>query len=201
MAKPPIDFWFEFSSPYSYVAATQIDDLADDHGRAVRWRPIMLGPIFKETGNRPLRGQPLKGDYMHHDVPRFARLFGIDFAWPDPFPVTALAPARAFYWLEQAAPAKAAPFAAACLDAYFADGHDISQPEVCAEVAGRLGIDGAALTAAITTPEVKDRLKAAVAEALAAGVCGAPYIVVDGEAFWGADRLWMVEEWLESGGW
>ncbi len=200
MAKP-IDFWFDFSSPYAYIAANQIDDLADDHGRTVRWRPFLLGPVMKESGNVPLLGQPLKGDYLREDVPRFARLYGLDYKLPSKFPIAALAPARGFYWVADTDADKAKDFALACFDAFYTEDRDITDPDVVAALADGVGVDGAALKEAIATDTVKERVKAAVAEAIKAGVCGSPFFVVDGQRFWGADRLWMVEEWLESGGW
>ena len=75
----PIDFYFEFASPYGYLASTQIDAIGARHGREVAWHPIMLGAAFKETGARPLMQTPLKGPYLRHDVPRFARLLGVPF--------------------------------------------------------------------------------------------------------------------------
>lgn len=198
MAKP-IDFWFDFSSPYAYIAANQIDDIADDHGRSVRWCPFLLGPVMKQSGNVPLLDQPLKGDYLRQDVPRFARLYGLDYRLPSKFPIAALAPCRGFYWIADAQKAK--DFALACFDAFYTEDRDITDPEVVADIAASVGVDGAALKAAIATDEIKERVKAAVAEAIEAGVCGSPFFVVDDQKFWGADRLWMVEEWLESGGW
>lgn len=202
MAKDaPIEFWFDFSSPYGYIASTQIDDIAAEYGRRVLWRPILLGPIMKQTGNTPLMHQPLKGDYARRDAPRLARFFEVPFSWPEPFPIAALAATRAFYWLEAEQPDKAVPFAAAALERYFAQGQDISQPEVTAEAATGVGVDRDALLAAVQDQAIKDKTKAMVAEAAEKGVCGSPFIIVDGEPFWGADRLWMVEEWLETGGW
>jgi len=198
MAKP-IDFWFDFSSPYAYIAANQIDDIAEDHGRAVRWRPFLLGPVMKQSGNVPLFDQPLKGDYLRHDLPRFCRLYGLDYALPSKFPIAALAPSRAFYWIADAQKAK--DFALACFDAFYTEDRDITDPDVCAALADDVGVDGAALKEAIQTDAVKERVKQAVAEAIAAGVCGSPFFIVDDQKFWGADRLWMLEEWLESGGW
>lgn len=202
MSKAPIDFWFDFSSPYAYIAANQIDDLADDHGRTVRWRPFLLGPVMKQTGNVPLLDQPLKGNYLREDLPRFARLYGLDYKLPSKFPIAALAPARGFYWLEDTqGPDKAKDFALACLDAFYAEDRDISDAAVCAEIAASIGVDSAAFLESIQTDAVKEMVKSAVAAAIEAGVCGAPFFIVDGQKFWGADRLWMVEEWLESGGW
>lgn len=199
--KAPIEFWFDFSSPYAYLAAMQIADVAEEHGRTVRWRPFLLGVVFKESGSAPLTKQPMKAAYMNHDVERFARLYDIDFAWPDKFPLPTQAAARAFYWLEQQSPDLAADFVAVVFDALFARNRDISDPNVVLDIAEKMGADRAALTAALEDDAVKDVLKAACAEALDRKIFGAPMVIVDGEMFWGADRLWMVEEWLESGGW
>ncbi len=199
--KDPVEFWFDFSSPYAYIASTLIDDIADEYGRTVTWRPFLLGVVFKETGNASLISQPLKGAYSRHDLERTARFFEVPFKLPDPFPVATQATARAFYWLDRQDPDLAKDFAASCLHSFFAEGHDISKPEVIADVAKALGADSEALLEAIQTPDVKALLKDATDAAIAKGVCGAPFFFVDGEPFWGADRLWMVEEWLESGGW
>jgi 2-hydroxychromene-2-carboxylate isomerase len=97
----PIDFYFEFASPYGYLASTQIDALAARHGRTVAWHPIMLGVAFKETGARPLMQTPLKGPYLLHDVPRFARLLGVPLTLPPVMPMNSLAASRACLWLEE----------------------------------------------------------------------------------------------------
>lgn len=199
--KDPIEFWFDFSSPYAYIASTLIDDIAEEYGRTVTWRPMLLGPIMKQTGNTPLLNQPMKGEYTRRDSARMAKFFEVPFTLPDPFPIAALAATRGFYWLEATAPDKAVPFAMACLERYYVDGQDISKPEEVAAAAETVGVDANALLEAVADQQWKDKAKAMVEEAMSKGVCGAPFFIVDGEPFWGADRLWMVEEWLESGGW
>lgn len=199
--KTPIEFWFDFSSPYAYLAAMQIADIAEEHDRTVLWRPFLLGVVFRESGSAPLSKQPMKAAYMNHDVERFARLYDIDFQWPDKFPLPTQAAARAYYWLESQQAPQAEDFVQVVFHALFANNRDISDPEVVLGIAEKMGIDRAALAAALDSDTVKDRLKAICAEAVERRIFGAPMIVVDGEMFWGADRLWMVEEWLESGGW
>ena len=103
----PIDFYFDFSSPYGYFASTKIDDLAARHGRGVVWRPILLGAVFKITGQQPLPTIPLKGSYAAHDLARSARLFKVPFKLPSRFPVGATAPSRAYYWVNDKDPALA----------------------------------------------------------------------------------------------
>ena len=199
-AKEPIDFWFDFSSPYSYLASERIDDLAAKYGRKVKWRPMMLGAAFKASSMPLLITIPLKGDYSKRDFDRSARFLGIPYKFPPKFPLATLAAARGYYWLHGQDCAKAREFAHAVFRAYWVDGRDISELAVVLEIAGKLGIDGDAFTAAIATPEIKDRLKQETDAAIARGMFGAPYFMVDGEPFWGADRLPQIDKWLATGG-
>jgi 2-hydroxychromene-2-carboxylate isomerase len=197
----PIDFYFDFSSPYGYFASTRIDDIAAKHGRTVTWRPILLGAVFKITGGQPLPTIPLKGSYAAHDLARCARLYKVPFKLPSRFPVATTAPSRAFYWVGDKDAALAKKLARALYHAYFAEDRDISNPEVTGNVAARLGVDKDQLRQALEEPAVKERLRAEVDAAIERGVFGSPYIVIDGEPFWGSDRLDQVEKWLETGGW
>lgn len=197
----PIDFYFDFSSPYGYFAAAKIDALAAKYARDVTWRPILLGAVFKLNGQQPLPGILLKGSYAKHDMLRSARWFELPFKIPSKFPIGGIAPCRAFYWLHDQDAALAKKFAFALYHAYFAEDRDISNPEVTGNVAAKLGIDKAALAVALNDAAVKERTKNEVDAAIECGVFGSPYLVVDGEPFWGADRLDQVERWLAKGPW
>lgn len=196
----PIEFYFDFSSPYSYIAAEVIDGLAEKYGRKVKWRPMLLGVVFQKTGQPLLVNVPLKGEYSLRDFARSARYHGVPFTFPAKFPLSTVSAARAYYWLHGQDCAKARAFAHAVFRAYWVDGRDISDLAVLQEIAAGLGIDRDALSAGIGTPEIKERLKAETDTALAKGMCGAPYFMVDGEPFWGADRLPQIEKWLQTGG-
>lgn len=197
----PIDFYFDFSSPYGYLASTRIDALAARHGRSVVWRPHLLGAVFKINGQQPLASIPLKGNYAAHDLARSARLLKVPFKLPSKFPIGATAPSRAFYWVHDREPALAKRLAQALYTAYFAQDRDISSPEATVNIAAKVGVDKAELEQALNDPAVKDRLRAEVDAAIARGVFGSPYFVVDGEPFWGSDRLEQLDKWLETGGW
>jgi 2-hydroxychromene-2-carboxylate isomerase len=197
----PIDFYFDFSSPYGYFAAAKIDPLAAKHGRSVTWRPILLGAVFKMNGQQPLPTIPLKGSYAKHDMLRSARWFELPFKIPGKFPIGTIAPCRAFYWVQDQDAALAKKFALALYHAYFAEDRDISNPEITCNVAAKLGIDKAALAAALNDAAVKERTRNEVDAAIERGVFGSPYIVIDGEPFWGADRLDQIERWLAKGKW
>jgi 2-hydroxychromene-2-carboxylate isomerase len=198
--KPAIDFYFDFSSPYGYLASTRIDALAARHQRTVRWRPILLGPMFKAAGTAPLVGVPLKGPYSVRDFLRSARFLKIAYTQPTAFPIGTQNAARAFYWLADRDEGKARRFAISCYATYFGQGIDISAAEKVADIAAALGEDRAAVLAATADPAVKERLKNEVEAALGKGVFGSPYIIVDGEPFWGNDRLDQIDAWLATGG-
>jgi len=200
-AAGPIEFWFDFSSPYGYFASREIDAVAARHGRTALWRPFLLGAVFKTTGMAALTDMPMRGDYALRDWQRLARHAGIPFRLPEEHPVAQVAASRVFYWVEATHPDQATDFARWTFDAYFAGGLDTSRPEVLGEVAHACGLDPEALLAGIGSQEIKDRLRAVTEEAVAKGAFGSPYFIVDGEPFWGQDRLPMLEEWLERGGW
>ena len=197
----PVDFYFEFSSPYGYIASQLAENMEKRIGRPMRWRPILLGPVFKVTGQAPLIDIPMKGEYSKRDFTRSARLHKVDYTHPGKFPIGTVAACRGFYWVNDRDPGQARALAKALYKAYFTEGRDISAPQAVVEIAKSLGVDHAALAAALDNPEVKDRAKREVEAAIAAGVFGSPFFVVDGEPFWGVDRMPMVEDWIRTGGW
>lgn len=195
----PIEFYFDFSSPYSYLASERIEPLAARYGREVDYKPILLGAAFKVSGLRPLTEVPLKGDYSKRDFERSARFAGVPLVLPETFPISTVGAARALLWLGDVDPPRARTFVHAAFRAYFAAGRNISDAAVLADVLRQVGADPDQVLAAIQQPQIKDRLKALVDAALARGVFGAPFLFVDGEPFWGHDRLPQVERWLEAG--
>jgi 2-hydroxychromene-2-carboxylate isomerase len=196
----PIEFFFDFSSPYGYLASRVIDRIGAKHGREVVWKPILLGAVFKLTGMAPLVSIPMKGEYVQRDFARFARLLGVEFKLADNFPFSSIHAVRSFWWVEERDPRGAHDLAAHLFNKAFS-GHDIASAQAVAIAASEIGIDSAALLAGIESQEVKDRTRAENDAAIARGIFGSPYIFVDGEPFWGADRLDQVEKWLETGGW
>lgn len=195
-----LDFYFDFSSPYGYMMDEQIDAVAERFGRAVRRRPILLGAVFKHTGSQPLPSVPLKGPYSRHDLERTARFLALPYRLPDAFPISTHRAARAFYWLEAQDAGLARRFTQQVLRAYFIDNRDISQEEVLTACAATLGVDAAALGEAMAAEAMKTRLRTECDAALARGVFGSPFVIIDDEPFWGVDRLPQIELWLERGG-
>jgi 2-hydroxychromene-2-carboxylate isomerase len=197
----PIEFYFDFVSPYGYLGSVAVERLAARLDRRVVWRPVLLGiTVLKVMGLKALPDTPLKRDYVRHDLARFARLLDLSFD-PCPAPMQPLPAMRAFTWLAEQDPALASRFGLAVFRAHWGAATDMSSPHAVAELAASLGADREAVLAAIDSVAVKDALRQQVDSAIAAGVFGVPTFVVDAEMFWGTDRLPMVERWITTGGW
>lgn len=196
-----VDFYFDFSSPYGYLAAQKIEALAAKHGRGVDWRPMLLGVAFRQTGTAPLTEIPLKGDYSRRDFARSARFHGLpEFRLPSRFPIPTQAAARIVLWQKPRDSACATRLVKAYFRAYFAEDIDISAPDNAVAVAATEGVAPDQARAAIDDPANKDALKREVESAIARGVFGSPFVFVDGEPFWGLDRFDQVDRWLATGG-
>lgn len=200
MVTAPLDFYFDFSSPYSYLASEKIDALAGRFGRTVNWHPLLLGVVFQRLGTVPLVEQPGQRSYAPRDMARSARYLGLPFSMPSRFPLPTQAPARAFYWLDGCNRDMARQFAHAVFRAYYVADRDISAPEIVIEIAVACGAERDVLVEALAKPELKERLKQETEAAITQGIFGAPWMIVDGEPFWGVDRLPQIERWLETGG-
>ncbi len=195
---PAIDFYFDFTSPYGYLASHKIEALAAKHGRTVTWRPFLLGAAFKINGAKPLPDVPMKGDYALRDFPRSARFHGVPYRQPSVFPVPAIAATRAYYWVAAKDAAKAVGLAKAIYKAYFTEDLNIAEAENVVKIAAGAGHDATAVRAALNDQALKDRTKAEVDAAIANGVFGSPYVIADGEPFWGIDRFDQLARWLEK---
>ena len=196
-----IDFYFDFYSPYGYLASLRIDEIAARHGCRVNWRPFMLGATFSITGHQPLTETPMMAEYTLLDLERSARLQSANFRLPDDFPKAALSCCRAFYLLADDQPEQAVALAKAIYAAIFGEGRDGTDIVLIAKLAADLEIDAEALVEGIQTQSIKDRLKAETQAAIDRGVFGSPFIFVGDQPFWGNDRLEQVDRWLDTGGW
>ena len=200
MAQAAIDFYFDFSSPYSYIASEWIEALAAKHGRAVSWHAILLGVTFQAAGLKSPVEHPIKREYSLLDFARSARMAGVPMTFPERFPVATQNAARIFWWLHARDPQQATAWARHGLRAYFTRGSlDLSNRDDLAVLCSEIGLDPAQAAAVAADPAWKARLKQACDTAVAAGVFGAPFFVVDGEPFWGNDRRGQLEQWLAHG--
>lgn len=197
---PTIDFWYEFASTYSYLAAMRIEAAAAEAEVGVHWRPFMLGPIFAAQGfeTSPFNLFPMKGRNMIRDMERQCAALGRPFTMPDPFPQNGLTAARiALVGIDRG---WGAAFTRAVYLAEFAEGRTISDRAVLSGILAGLGQDADAVLAAAETPDNKARLKAQTDRAVSIGVFGAPtFVTQDGEMFWGNDRLEQALHWARHG--
>jgi 2-hydroxychromene-2-carboxylate isomerase len=196
----PLDFYFDFSSPYSYIASEWIEALAARHGRTVSWNAVLLGVTFQAAELKSPVSHPLKREYSLLDFERSARFAGVPFTLPATFPVPTQNAARVFWWLRESDPERAANWARHGLRAYFTRGTvDLSNGADLRALALEFGLDADEAERVWSDPHWKAGLKTACAQAIAQGVFGAPFFVIDGEPFWGNDRRDQIERWLESG--
>ncbi|MBN8282242.1 2-hydroxychromene-2-carboxylate isomerase [Zoogloea sp.] len=195
----PIDFYFDFSSPYGYLASEQIDALGARHGRAVMWHAIVLDAQFQPQGGMKIPAALMRTEYVRRDVERSSAYFGIPYKAPIPYPVHTEHAARAFQWLSDRNPDEARSFAHAVFRAYFVEGRNIAETAVLLEIAEALKLDREDVSAAFSDAATKARLKAEIDLAEARGVFGSPFFIVEGEGFWGNDRLPQLERWLANG--
>lgn len=185
-----IDFYFDFASPYGFIAAMQVDRI----GRPVRWRPFLLGAVYKAVGQSPLDHR-LKRDYVINvDAPRMARRIGLALKIPAGFPEHALPASRAFYWIDGQDPAAAVAFAKAAYRTYWLHGGATSDAATAAEAAASVGYDRSAVIAGMQEQAVRDRLVFENEEAIRKGVFGSPFFLADGEPFWGSDRISLMTD-------
>jgi 2-hydroxychromene-2-carboxylate isomerase len=195
-----IEFYFDFSSPYSYVASEWIEALAARHARTVAWKAILLGATFQAAELKSPVFYPLKREYSLLDFERSARFAGVPLKIPAKFPIPTQNAARVFWWVLARRSGEAARnWAHHGLRAYFARGVDLSDPAALKVLAREFGLDADEAERVWNDHEWKLRLKAENDAAVARGVFGAPFVFVDGEPFWGNDRRPQIERWLEKG--
>jgi 2-hydroxychromene-2-carboxylate isomerase len=186
-----ITFFHDFSSPFSYLASTQIDRVAAPS--TVQWRPILLGALFKSIGtpNVPLMTMSeAKRRWVFQDLLQWAKWWDVPFQWPTVFPVRTVLPLRVSIQDHRAT--------APLYRALWADNRDIGQPEVVAGVLTEAGLDSEALIAGAQDPQIKAQLRTNTEDAQAAGVCGVPSFQIDETVVWGQDRLHFVREMMDG---
>lgn len=199
MSTPVIEFFFDIGSPYSYLAATQIDAVGKRTKTPVRWRPFLLGGVFKASGNTTPATVQSKARWMLQDLTRWAEHYGVPFKMSSRFPLNTLRTQRALTGVAlKHDDAKVGVLAMQLFQAYWVNDQDISDEAVITEVASHCGLDGAALLEMSGSQAVKDRLKSDTDEAVRRGAFGAPTVFIGDQMFWGNDRLLLVEAMLSQ---
>jgi 2-hydroxychromene-2-carboxylate isomerase len=191
-----VEYYFDFGSPAAYLASTQLPTLAAEASAIVAWRPMLLGGVFVATGNASPASIPAKGKYIFDDFSRFARRYRVPFNMNPFFPINTITLMRIATGLQMRQDPRFMDYCKAVYHAIWVDAHNMNDPSVVTKVLQTGGLDASALLALATEPAVKNKLKADTEAAVARGIFGAPTFFVDGQMFWGQDRLDFVREAL-----
>lgn len=191
-----VEFFFDFGSPSTYLAWTQLPALCAKAGAQLQYRPMLLGGVFQATGNASPIEIPAKGRYTMIDFQRFARRYGVPLEFNPYFPINTLTLMRGAIGIQMRQPERFEAYLAAIFKAMWQDKRNLGDPAVLAATLDAASFDPQALLALVGDQEVKDALKAATEEAVKRGVFGAPTCFVGNEMFFGQDRLDFVAEAL-----
>lgn len=201
MTEPPLlEFWYEFGSTYSYLSMMRVEAEATQAGVEVRYRPFLLGPIFKGFGwtTSPFVQQPRKGKYMWRDLERRCTGYGLPWKRPSEFPRTSLLATRVAILGQDEAWVGA--FSRAVMQCNFVADEDIADEKVIAKILEELSLPSATVVELAQAQENKRRLRLQTAHAADSGIFGAPSFMVDHELFWGDDRLEDALAWAVDSG-
>jgi len=191
-----VEFYFDFGSPTTYLAWTQLPQLCAETGAALVYKPMLLGGVFQATGTASPVTIPAKGRFMLQDLARYARRYQVAMTFNPHFPINTLGLMRAAVAVQLRLPERFEAFLKLIFEAMWVEAHNLGDPAVLAKVLAEGGFEPQALLALSAEQEVKDALKATTEEALKRGVFGAPAMFVGDELFFGQDRLDFVREAL-----
>jgi 2-hydroxychromene-2-carboxylate isomerase len=193
-----LEFFYDCSSPWTYLAFSKIEEVAARHDAELIWRPILVGGLFNTVNPSVYEGRakpvPVKAKYYTKDLRDWAQFYGLKIGNPTVFPVNSVKAMRgAFVALEHN---RISPYSRAVFEAYWGEDRDVSRDEVLREIARVAGLDSDEFFKKIAAPEYKDKLRVNTEELIARGGFGSPTMFVDGEMFFGNDRLVLVEHRL-----
>lgn len=186
---PPLVFYFDFASPYAWIAFDEVTRIAAQAGRKLELRPVLLWAILREQDIPAPLEPPARRDYMLADMARSAEFMGVELRLPTPLPISAHLASRLWLGMVRETPERAVEIARHIFALRFVEGRDIRQREILQDVARAFGVIHDTADQLMDSPENREALAAANAQAVADGACGVPFFVLDGEGFFGADRL------------
>ena len=192
-----VEFWFDFGSPASYLAWTQLPKLAAETGAAIHYKPMLLGGVFQATGNHSPATIPAKGSYIFQDFARFADDYGVPLRMNPAFPINTLVLMRMAVGLQLRDPSRFLAFCDAAFKVIWVEALNLNDAAVMATALDHAGFDPAELLALASDAEVKEQLKQLTQTAVARGVFGAPTFFVGDQMFWGQDRIHFVKKALQ----
>lgn len=191
-----VEFYFDFGSPTSYLAYTQLPKICVETGAELVYRPVLLGGVFQATGNASPIAIPAKGRYTLIDMLRFAHRYGVPLQMNPHFPINTLTLMRAATGIQMRQPERFEALLASVFKGMWVDALNLGDPAVLGPLLAEAGFDPQALLALTAEQEVKDALKANTEAAIKRGMFGAPTMFVGDEMFFGQDRLDFVREAL-----
>ena len=192
-----VEFFYDFGSPTVYLAAMQLPDIAGSVGATIDWRPMLLGGVFKSTGNQSPAVIAAKAAYMNDDLQRFAKRYGVPFNWNPHFPINTLALMRGAVAYQDDDVASST-YRDAIFTAIWVEARNLNEPDEVGQVLSDAGLDPGELMDRIGQQTVKDQLIANTEQAVNRGVFGAPTFFVGQQMFFGQDRLDFVAEALSG---
>jgi 2-hydroxychromene-2-carboxylate isomerase len=192
------DYYFDFGSPASYLAFTQLPKLTEQTGAIAVYKPMLLGGVFQATGNHSPATIPAKGNYTFKDFARFAKRYNVPLNSNPHFPINTLMLMRGAIGLQLTDAARFIPYCQAVYHAIWVDALNLNDPTTVGQALAKAGFDPMAMMALANAQSTKDALKAATETAVARGVFGAPTFFVGEQMFWGQDRLDFVREALTT---
>jgi 2-hydroxychromene-2-carboxylate isomerase len=194
-----VEFFFDVGSPTAYLASTQIQKIATETGATLVYRPMLLGGVFKATGNSSPVTVPAKGKWMFSDMSLWAKRYGVTLKMNPFFPINTLPLMRGAVAMQMRMPEKFDAYLAAVMNAIWQDKKNMGDPAVIAEVLTQIGLDPGAFMAMIGDDEIKAALVKNTEEAVNRGVFGAPTFFVSDQMFFGQDRMVFVKEAILNG--
>ncbi|MFT7530525.1 MAG: 2-hydroxychromene-2-carboxylate isomerase [Gammaproteobacteria bacterium] len=196
-----IEFFFDLSSPYGYMATYRAEEIEQKTGYRLEWNPYLMGAVFKQTDRQPLVSYPLVSEYTLNDIKRSCRKISAPLSIPDKFPVVTAGACRACYWAEEQDTQTAQQLVKALYSAYFVENRDISKSDTVLDVIAEAGLDREHAAIALASQELKDKARQKTSAAMHRGIFGSPFFLVNGETFWGNDRIDDLILWCQRGGW
>ena len=193
-----VEFYYDFSSPYTYIASTRIEKICVDSDADLVWKPFLLGGVFNEIGSTPAIEIENKIGYLRQDVERVAKYYNVDFVYPDIFPLNSVRSMRGAFAAAEVG--KLVEYNHEMFRAFWTEGADLSKPEILAEAVSKIGIDADWFINRIGEQDIKDKLRDETNIAIKKGVFGAPTMFVDDKMFWGNDRVSFLERYLNGEG-
>ena len=193
-----VEFYYDFSSPYTYIASQRIEKICEDNDATLEWKPFLLGGVFNEIGSIPAVQIDNKFRYLRQDFEESARFYGVDFKFPELFPLNSVRSMRGAFAAQERG--KLVEYTHEMFRLYWTRGVDLSNPELLGEAVSRIGIDKDWFLVRIAEQEIKDKLRDETNIAIERGVFGAPTMFVDEKMFWGNDRLDFLDRYLKGQG-